>query len=86
MVYGCGCVVVGKPSRFTTLYRDEVLLAPTVDNELQRGTLYPHLGMEEMLSLLWIFWFLLLDLRGGNGGIVIRIDNLLPLFIPLVRF
>jgi hypothetical protein len=41
------------------LYRDEVLLAPAVDNELQRGTLYPHLGMEETLYLLWIFWFLL---------------------------
>ena len=33
------------------LYRDEVLLAPAIDNELQRGTLYPHLGMEEALPL-----------------------------------
>jgi hypothetical protein len=68
------------------LYRDEVLLAPAVDNELQRGTLYPHLGMEETLHLLWIFWFLLLDLRGGNGGVGLRIDNLLPPIIPLVGF
>ena len=64
------------------LYQDEVLLAPAVDNELQRGTLYPHLGMEETLYLLWIFWFLLLDLCGGNGGVGLCIDNLLP----LVRF
>jgi hypothetical protein len=68
------------------LYRDEVLLAPAIDNELQRGTLYPHLGMEETLCLLWIFWFLLLDLCGGNGGIGIHIDNLLPPVIPLVGF
>ena len=68
------------------LYRDEVLLAPVVDNELQRGTLYPYLGMEETLCLLWIFWFLLLNLRGGNNGIGLRIDNLLPPVIPLVRF
>jgi len=68
------------------IYRDEVLLAPTVDNELQQGTLYPHLGMEETLRLPWIFWFLLLDLHGGNGGIGIHIDNLLPPVIPLVGF
>jgi hypothetical protein len=42
--------------------------------------------MEETLCLLWIFWFLLLDLRGGNGGVGLRIDNLLPPVIPLVRF
>jgi hypothetical protein len=68
------------------LYRDEVLLAPVVDNELEQGTLYPHLGMEETLHLLWILWFLLLDLRGGNDGIGLRIDNLLLPVIPLVRF
>jgi hypothetical protein len=42
--------------------------------------------MEETLRLLWIFWFLLLDLRGGNGGVGLRIDDLLPPVIPLVRF
>jgi hypothetical protein len=42
--------------------------------------------MEEMLYLLWIFWFLLLDLRGGNNGVGLRIDNLLPPVISLVRF
>jgi hypothetical protein len=68
------------------LYGDEFVPAPVVDNELQWGTLYPHLGMEEMLCLLWIFWFLLIDLHGGNGGIGLRINNLLPPVIPLVRF
>jgi hypothetical protein len=75
MVYGCGCAMVGQAKPLHDLYRDEVLLAPAVDNELQQGTLYPHLGMEEMLCLLWIFWFLLLDLHGGNGGIGLCIDN-----------
>jgi hypothetical protein len=42
--------------------------------------------MEEMLYLLWIFWFLLLDLRGGNGGVGLRIDNMLLHVIPLSRF
>jgi hypothetical protein len=42
--------------------------------------------MEEMLCLLWIVWFLLLDLRGGNSGVGLRIDNLLAPVIPLVRF
>jgi hypothetical protein len=60
-------------------------MAPTVDNELQQGTLYPHLGMEETLCLLWIFWFLLPDLRGGNGGVGLHIDNFLPPVIPLVK-
>jgi hypothetical protein len=55
-----------------------------VDNELQRGTLYPHLGMEEAFCLLWIFWLLLQDLHGGNGGVGLCIDNLLPPVIPLV--
>ena len=68
------------------LYLDEVLLAPAVYNELQRGTLYPHLGMEETLCLLWICWFLLLDLCGGNDGVGFCIDNLLHPVIPLVRF
>jgi hypothetical protein len=42
--------------------------------------------MEEALHLLWIFWFLLLDLHGGNVGVGLHIDNLLPPFIPLVEF
>jgi hypothetical protein len=42
--------------------------------------------MEETLYLLWIFWFLLLDLRGGNDGIGLCIDNIIPPVIPLVRF
>jgi hypothetical protein len=42
--------------------------------------------MEETLHLLWIFWFLLLDLRDDNGGVGLRIDNLLPPIVPLVRF
>ena len=48
---------------------NEVLLAPILDNELYRGALYPHLGVEEMFLLLWSFRFLLLDLRSGNNGI-----------------
>ena len=39
-----------------------------------------------MLCLLWIFWFLLLDLHSGNSGIGICINNLLPLVILLVKF
>ena len=68
------------------LYQDEVLLAPAVNNELQWATLYQYLGMEEALHLLWIFWFLLLDLRGGNSGVGLSIDNLIPPLIPLVGF
>ena len=44
------------------------------------------MGVEEALLLLWIFRFLLLDLRGGNGGVGIHIDNMLPFVIPLVGF
>ena len=40
--------------------------------------------MEEAFYLLWIFWLLLQDLHGGNGGVGLRIDNLLPLVIPLM--
>ena len=56
---------------------------PDVDKELQWGTLYRDLGMEEALCLLWIFWFLLLDLRGGNDGIRLRINNLLMMTEPI---
>jgi len=77
--------VVNKPNRFTTS-ENEVLLAPVVDNKLYQGALYPHLGVEETLLLLWILGFLLLDLYGGNGGVGLHINNLLPLVIPLVRF
>jgi hypothetical protein len=42
--------------------------------------------MEEMIYLLQIFWFLLLDLHGGNDGVGLHIDNLLPPIIPLLRF
>jgi hypothetical protein len=42
--------------------------------------------MEEMLHLLWIFWFLLLDLRGGKNGVGLHINNMLPPVIPLVMF
>jgi hypothetical protein len=42
------------------------------------------MGVENMLLLLWIFWFYLLDLFGGNGGIGLHIDNLLPSIIPLL--
>ena len=45
------------------------------------------MGVEEaLLILLWIFRFLLLDLRGGNDGVGLHIDNLLPFIIPLVGF
>ena len=44
------------------------------------------MGVEEALLLLSIFGFLLLDLRGGNGGIGLCIDNLFPFVIPLVGF
>jgi hypothetical protein len=76
MVYGCGCVVVGKPNHFTTSTKMRLfwLLLSTMNYNL--GTLYSHLGMEETLCLFWVFWFLLLDLHGGNGGIGLRIDNL----------
>jgi len=42
--------------------------------------------VEEMLLLLWIFGFILLDLYGGAGGIGLCINNLLPFVIPLVGF
>ena len=42
--------------------------------------------MEEVLRLLCILWFLLLDLHGGNGGVGLLIDNMLPPVIPLVGF
>ena len=38
------------------------------------------------LLLLWIFQFILMDLRGGKNGVGLRIDNLLPFFTPLVGF
>jgi len=44
------------------------------------------MGVEEALLLLWIFGFLLLDLRSGNGCVGLRIDNLLPFVIPLIGF
>ena len=44
------------------------------------------MGVEEALLLLWIFRCLVLDLRGGNGGIGLRIDNMLPFVIPLIEF
>ena len=40
--------------------------------------------MEEELPLIWIFGLFLMDLDGGNNGIRLRIDNLLPFVIPLV--
>jgi hypothetical protein len=83
MVYGCGCAVVGKPNHFTTSTEMRFFWLHVVDNELQRGTLYPHLGMEETLCLLWIFWFLLLDLCGGNGGIGLASIIFFPLSFPL---
>ena len=64
------------------IYRNEVLLAPIVDNELYRGALYPHLGVEETFLLLQIFQFLLLDLHSGNNGIELRINNLFPFSFP----
>jgi len=42
--------------------------------------------VEEVLLLLWIFRFLLLDVHGGNDGIGLCIDNILPFVIPLVEF
>ena len=65
---------------------NEVLLAPIIDNELYQGALYPHLGVEETFLLLRIFWFVLLDLCSGNSGIGLRINNMFPFVIPLVRF
>ena len=72
-------LVISRP-----LSQYEVLLALAVENNLQRGTLYPHLGMEEVLCLFSIFWFLLLDIHGGNSGVGLLIDNMLPPVIPLV--
>jgi len=42
--------------------------------------------VEEVLPLLWIFGLNILDLGGGNCGIGLHINNILPFFIPLVEF
>jgi len=41
--------------------------------------------VEEMLPLLWIFRLNLSDLSGGNIGIDIYVNNLLPFVIPIVE-
>jgi hypothetical protein len=82
MVYGYGCVVVGKPSHFTTSTKMRFFYLPLSTMNYKREPL----EMEEALCLLWIFWFIILDLCGGNDVIELCIDNLLPPFIPLVGF
>ena len=47
---------------------------------------FTHLGMEEVLPLLWILWVLPLDIGGGNNGTGIRINDLLPFVIAFVWF
>lgn len=57
---------------------DEVLLTPTIDNELQWSTVHPHLWVEETLTVLYIFRLIFLDLGGGNNDIGFYINDFSP--------
>ena len=54
----------------------DILLATTINNEVQWGAFYPHLWMEEALSFFWLIWFIRLELGGSNDGTGFHVNDL----------